>query len=153
MTRLSLILPIGFLAGLSPRARRTGAQARRRSLTRQRAEKDGRVAANFRTTQADFEWDTIEKVIDEVDDVQIGTIYYRRNGKDIEMMAEVKKAGSSAASSKPEPKYVLFSGGKIRLYQPKADQVTEVRSRQKSGLSRVIWFSASAAADRICRNL
>lgn len=83
------------------------------------------VAASFRTTQAEFEWDAYEKVIDEVDDIQTGTIYYRRAAKDIEMMAEVKKAGASTNALKPEPKYVLFSGGKIRMYQPKVDQVTE----------------------------
>jgi outer membrane lipoprotein-sorting protein len=82
------------------------------------------TAASFRSTQADFEWDTYEKVIDEVDDVETGTIYYRRNGKDIEMMAEVRKVGSSLASLKPEPKQVLFSEGTIRMYLPKPDQVT-----------------------------
>lgn len=83
------------------------------------------AAANFHSTQAEFQWDNYEKVIDEVDEVDTGTIYFRRSGKDIEMMAEVKKAGDSLATLKPEPKYVLFSGGKIRLYQPKIDQVTE----------------------------
>lgn len=83
------------------------------------------AAASFRTTQAEFEWDAYEKVIDEVDDFQTGTIYYRRTGKEIEMMAEVKKAGSDLTKLKPEPKYVLFSKGKIRMYQPKPDQVTE----------------------------
>ena len=73
------------------------------------------AAANFRTTQADFEWDRYEKVIDEVDDIQNGTIYYRRVAKEIEMKADVKK---------PEPKYVLFSGGRIQVYQPKPDQLT-----------------------------
>jgi outer membrane lipoprotein-sorting protein len=82
------------------------------------------AAANFRATQADFEWDRYEKVIDEVDDVQTGTIYYRRNGKDVEMMADIKMAGNSPTALKPEPKYVLFSGGKIQMYQPKLDQVT-----------------------------
>ncbi len=82
------------------------------------------AAANFRSTQADFEWDTYEKVIDEIDDIQNGTIYYRRVGKDIEMMAVVKMEGSDAAKLKPEPKYVLFSNGKISMYQPKPDQVT-----------------------------
>lgn len=82
------------------------------------------AAAGFRTTQAEFEWDTYEKVINEVDDVKTGTIYYRRAGKDVEMMAEVKKAGASAAEMKPESEYVLFSGGKISIYQPKLDQVT-----------------------------
>jgi len=83
------------------------------------------TAASFRTTQAEFEWDNYEKVINEVDDVETGTIYYRRAGKDIEMMAEVKKAGGSAKEMKPDPKYVLFSVGTIRMYQPKLDQVTE----------------------------
>ncbi|HEY3974327.1 MAG TPA: outer membrane lipoprotein carrier protein LolA [Candidatus Sulfotelmatobacter sp.] len=82
------------------------------------------TSATFRTTQADFEWDTYEKVIDELDDIETGTIYYRRNGKDIEMMAEVKKAGGDPKNLKPEPKYVLFSNGIIRMYQPKPDQVT-----------------------------
>lgn len=78
------------------------------------------TAANFHTTQADFEWDSYARVIDEIDDIEKGVIYYRRNGKEIEMMAEVKDVGG-----KPEPKFVLFSGGKVRMYQPKVDQVTE----------------------------
>jgi outer membrane lipoprotein-sorting protein len=82
------------------------------------------VSASFRTAQAEFEWDNYEKVIDELVDVQTGNIYYRRAGKEIEMMADVKKAGTSASTLKPEPKYVLFSEGKIRMYQPKPDQVT-----------------------------
>jgi outer membrane lipoprotein-sorting protein len=82
------------------------------------------AAASFRSVQADFEWDTYEKVIDEVDEIQTGTVYYRRNGKDVEMMAEVKKVGSDASKLKPEPKFVLFKEGKISMYQPKTDQVT-----------------------------
>lgn len=83
------------------------------------------VAANFHTAQANFEWDTYQKVIDEVDDVETGVISYRRSGKELEMMAEVKQAGNSLSTMKPEPKYVLLSNGKIRMYQPKLDQVTE----------------------------
>src|ERR1700720_664933 len=82
------------------------------------------AAAKFQNVQADFEWDSYEKVIDEVDEIQTGTIYYRRNGKDIEMMTAVKMAGSDPAKLKPEVKYVLFSNGKISMYQPKPDQVT-----------------------------
>jgi outer membrane lipoprotein-sorting protein len=82
------------------------------------------MASTFRTAQAEFEWDNYQKVIDEVVDVETGTIYYRRAGKDIEMMADVKKSGASLATLKSEPKYVLFSEGKIRMYTPKTDQVT-----------------------------
>jgi outer membrane lipoprotein-sorting protein len=82
------------------------------------------AAASFRTTQADFEWNRYEKVIDEIDTIQRGTIYYRRSGKEIEMMIDIKKEGGSLDQLKSEPKFVLFSGGKIRMYQPKPDQVT-----------------------------
>ena len=83
------------------------------------------VAAGFRSAQAEFQWDNYQRVIDEVVDVQAGTIYYRRsNNKEIEMMADVKKAGTSAKDLKPEPKYVLFADGKVKMYQPKTDQVT-----------------------------
>jgi outer membrane lipoprotein-sorting protein len=82
------------------------------------------LAANFHSAQAEFEWDNYQKVIDEVVDVQTGTIYYRRSGREIEMIANVKKAGASASSLKPEPKYVLFSAGKVRMYEPKIDRVT-----------------------------
>lgn len=83
------------------------------------------VAANFTTAQANFEWETYQKVIDETIGFDKGVIYYRKSNKQVEMMAEVKEAGASAGSIKPEPKFVLLSGGKIRLYQPKLDQVTE----------------------------
>jgi len=83
------------------------------------------AAAAFRSTQAEFEWDTYEKVINEIDEYQTGTIYYRRVGKEIEMMADVKWAGSDLKKLKPEPKFVLFSKGKVRMYQPKTDQITE----------------------------
>jgi outer membrane lipoprotein-sorting protein len=83
------------------------------------------VAATFHSAQADFEWDTYEKVIDEVDDFETGTIYYRKNGINLEMMAEVKKVGSSLDKQSPEPKFVLFSNGKVQMYQPKTNQVTE----------------------------
>lgn len=82
------------------------------------------TAASFRTARAEFEWNRYEKVIDEVDDVQKGTVYYRRKDKEIEMKADVKKAGSSPDSLKDEPKYVLVSEGKVRMYEPKPDQVT-----------------------------
>lgn len=82
------------------------------------------AAPSFRSLQADFEWDSYEKVIDEVDEIQTGTIYYRRNGKEIEMMAVVKMAGSDPAKLKPDTKDVLFNNGKISMYEPKLDQVT-----------------------------
>ena len=73
------------------------------------------AAANFQATQADFVWDQYQKVVDETD-TQTGTVYYRRAGKEIEMMADIKQ---------PDPKSVLYKDGKLEVYQPKIDQVME----------------------------
>jgi len=122
MKSFSLLLPIGFIWALLHLLPQAPADSNPLDAV---LKKMDTAAASFRSTQAEFEWDTYEKVIDEVDDVQTGTIYYRRSNKEIEMMAEVKQAGSDLKKLKPEPKYVLFSQGKVRMYQPKVDQVTE----------------------------
>jgi outer membrane lipoprotein-sorting protein len=124
MTRFSLILNIALACILSGSTAAQAKPADSGSLDAVLKKMDT-TAANFRSTQAEFEWDSYEKVIDEIDEIQTGTIYFRRSGKDIEMMAAVKMAGSDRAKLKSEPKYVLFSKGKIRMYQPKPDQVTE----------------------------
>jgi hypothetical protein len=127
MKSFALILPIALLWSLlhfAPRGLGRQAPVDSSPLNAVLKKMDT-AAAGFRTTQAEFEWDTYQKVIDEVDDVQTGTIYYRRAGKEIEMMAVVKKEGSDLKSLKPAPNYVLFSQGKIRMYKPIPDQVTE----------------------------
>jgi len=72
-------------------------------------------AAGFHTAQADFEWDQYQKVVDDTD-TQKGTVFYRKAGNEIEMMAEIKV---------PEPKFVLYKEGKLQIYQPKIEQVMQ----------------------------
>lgn len=71
------------------------------------------TAAGFHTTQADFVWDQYQKVVDETD-TQKGTVYYRRSGKEIEMMADIKE---------PDRKFLLYKDAKLQIYQPKIEQV------------------------------
>ena len=73
------------------------------------------AAASFQSAQADFVWDQYQKVVDE-HDLQKGTVYYRRAGKDkdIEMLADIKD---------PDQKIVLYKDGKLQVYQPRIDQV------------------------------
>lgn len=92
------------------------------------------AAANFHTTQAEFEWDNYQRVIDEVIEVQTGTIYYRRTGQGVEMKADVKKDGPSLPKLKEEPKYVLFSNGMVRMYTPKNGEVTEYDLGKNKGV-------------------
>jgi outer membrane lipoprotein-sorting protein len=94
------------------------------------------TAANFRSAQADFEWDLYQKVVDDTD-VQKGTVYYRRAGNEIEMMAEIKQ---------PDAKFVLYKEGKLQVYQPKIEQVMQFsagsnRSEMESYL--VLGFGGS----------
>ena len=71
------------------------------------------AAAKFRTTEASFTWVQYNKVIDDIADTQKGKIYFRRSGKDIEMAAEIRE---------PDTKLLVFSDGKITIYQPRIEQ-------------------------------
>lgn len=66
------------------------------------------AAANFRALEASFVWLQYTKVVDDKD-YQKGTIYYRRQGKGIEMMADIND---------PSPKAVLYRDGKVQVAQP-----------------------------------
>jgi outer membrane lipoprotein-sorting protein len=74
-----------------------------------------KAGQNFKSVQADFEWDQYTQVVDRTD-VQKGQLYLRRNDKDVE-------AGVIIAD--PASKQVVFKDGKVRLYEPKIDQITE----------------------------
>ena len=76
-----------------------------------------KIAANFKSAEADFVWVLYEKVVD-TSDTQKGKIYFRRAGNQIQMSAEITDPES-------ERKYGLYDGKKLRLYQPKIDHVTE----------------------------
>ena len=80
-----------------------------------------KAAADFKTAQTDFVWDQYQKVVDE-HDLQKGTMYFRRQGTDVQMAADI---------TSPDKKYVLFSDGKVSVYVPKAAQVTEYNSGKK----------------------
>ena len=74
------------------------------------------ASAKFRTAEADFVWDQFQKVVNETD-TQKGKVYYRRTGKGETQMA--------ANIQSPEQRYLIFSDGKVRLYQPRIEQVNE----------------------------
>src|SRR6476620_4442617 len=73
------------------------------------------AAANFHNAQCDFVADQYQKVVND-HDLQKGTMYFRRQGDQVEM---------AAAFTVPDKKYVLFSNGIVSYYQPGIDQVTQ----------------------------
>ena len=72
------------------------------------------AAGKFRTTQAAFTWIQYNGVINDIADTQKGKIYFRRSGRDIQMAADF---------SEPDNKQLIFSDGKIQVFQPKTGQV------------------------------
>jgi outer membrane lipoprotein-sorting protein len=82
------------------------------------------VAAKFTSAQAEFQADRYEKVIDEVDDVQTGVIYYRRSGGGLQVMVDIRRDGPSLKEMKWQPKYVLFDDNKFQIYEPETNHLT-----------------------------
>ena len=131
MIRLSII-PL-LLAGLLASAGKTPAPhapvATRAKQASQQAsagqpnlqtilEEMNQAAAKFKTAQADFEWDQYERVVED-HTIQKGRIYFRRTKDGIDAAIQV---------TSPDTKQVLFKDGKLRLYQPHINQVTEYKT-------------------------
>jgi outer membrane lipoprotein-sorting protein len=72
------------------------------------------AADAFRTTEASVVWDQYQKVVDEHEE-QKGKVYFRHADNSVQMAADI---------TEPDQKYVLFSGSKVQVYQPKIDQVS-----------------------------
>lgn len=81
------------------------------------------TAKNFHSAQTDFVWDQYSKVVDE-HDLQKGKVYFRRAGSETQMAADV---------TDPDKKTVLFSDGKVQIFQPKIDQVTVYNTGKNRG--------------------
>ena len=67
-------------------------------------------AAKFRTAQADFVWTPYNSVINDTDAPDKGKIYFKKVGNEIQMAAIIQPPGD---------RQVVFSGGKVQVYQPK----------------------------------
>jgi len=81
------------------------------------------AAKSFKTTEASVVWDQYQKVINETE-TQKGMIYFRREGGEVQMAADFVE---------PDKKYVIYSGGKVQVYQPKIDQVNEYNPGKNRG--------------------
>jgi outer membrane lipoprotein-sorting protein len=108
LTASWLLIPPSALSQTGPDATNSSA-----SLEKVLSRMDS-SAAQFRSAQANLSWEQYQKVIND-SDVEEGTIYFRRNGKDIQMMADI---------SRPAPRQILYSNGKIQLFEPKVNRIT-----------------------------
>jgi outer membrane lipoprotein-sorting protein len=95
------------------------------------------AAANFHSTSADFEFDSIQTDPVPNKEVQKGTVYYERKGKDFQMAAHIDQE-----NGKPSPKIYTFSKGVFRLYEKLPNQVT-IYKNDKLGGYLLLGFGAS----------
>jgi outer membrane lipoprotein-sorting protein len=99
------------------------------------------AAAKFRSTSADFEFDSVMTDPVPDTDVQKGTVYYERTGNDFQMAAHIKEV-----NGKPVPKIYSYSGGRVRLYEPMINQVTTLSKAGDYGSYLMLGFGASGKA-------
>jgi len=74
------------------------------------------ASAKFKSAEADFKWDLYQRVVRETT-TQTGTIYFLKNGSALQMGAKV---------APPEAKTVEYKGGKLTLFDPAQDHITQI---------------------------
>jgi outer membrane lipoprotein-sorting protein len=77
------------------------------------------AAATFHSTQADFEFDSVTTDPIPDKDVQKGTVYYERAGKQFQMAAHIREE-----NGKPLDKVYGIFDGVVKLYEKVTNQVT-----------------------------
>ena len=75
------------------------------------------ASANFHTTSADFEFDTVQTQPIYDKDVQKGVAYYKRNGQNFQMAAHIREV-----NGKPAAKDLSYSSGKVLFFDQQANQ-------------------------------
>jgi outer membrane lipoprotein-sorting protein len=101
------------------------------------------VAKNFKSAQADFEWDQYQRVVEE-HDIQKGQIYFRHTKTGVDAAVKVVS---------PEPKQVVFKDGKLSLYQPHLHQVTEYNANSsRADVESFMSLGFGASGKDMARN-
>jgi outer membrane lipoprotein-sorting protein len=96
------------------------------------------AAANFHTTSADFQFDTVQTDPVPDTDVQKGTVYYGRKGSAFQMAAHIREV-----NGKIVPKVYTYSAGILRLYEKLTDQVRNFSKAGKFESYLMLGFGAS----------
>ena len=96
------------------------------------------AAANFHSTSADFEFDTVETEPIPDKDVQKGTVYYERKGNSFQMAAHIRELNGKIAS-----KVVSYASGVVNLYEKLTNQVTRFSKASQYEGYLMLGFGAS----------
>jgi outer membrane lipoprotein-sorting protein len=96
------------------------------------------AAANFHSTSADVEFDTIETDPVPDTDVQKGVVYYDRKDNAVRMGVHMTEH-----NGKPSGKAYTYIGGVFKLFEPSANQVTTYAKAGKWESYVILGFGAS----------
>jgi outer membrane lipoprotein-sorting protein len=96
------------------------------------------AAANFHSTSAEFQFDSVQTDPVPDKDVQQGTVYYERKGRAFQMAAHIR-----VLNGKPSPKIYSYSGGVLKLYEKPINQVTTFAKAGKFESYLMLGFGAS----------
>ena len=97
------------------------------------------AAARFKSTTAQFEFDSMQTDPVPDKDVQTGTVYYERKGSAFQMGVHVE-----AANGKPVPKVIVCcAGGNVRMYEKLINQVTTLSKFSQYQSWFMLGFGAS----------
>jgi outer membrane lipoprotein-sorting protein len=96
------------------------------------------AAKNFRSTSADFEFDTNQTLPVPDTDILKGVAYYKRDGTNFKMAAHI-----ATDNGAPTPKTYTFADGVFRLYEPMIPQVTTFSRASKFAEYVMLGFGAS----------
>jgi outer membrane lipoprotein-sorting protein len=96
------------------------------------------AAANFRSTTADFEFDSVQTDPVPDKDIQKGTVYYERKGTAFRMAAHIREL-----NGKPSPKIYSYAGGMLRIFEKSINQVTTFAKASRFESYVMLGFGAS----------
>jgi outer membrane lipoprotein-sorting protein len=101
------------------------------------------TAKAFKSAQADFTFETYQKLVDEKDQ-QTGKIFFRRTKHGVDAAFEI--AG-------PAPKQVVYKDGKLSIYEKKINQVTEREvGKNKADVDAFLSVGFGASGDDLVRD-
>jgi outer membrane lipoprotein-sorting protein len=96
------------------------------------------AAANFHSTSADFEFDSVETDPIYDKDVQKGTVYYERKGNAFHMAAHIHELNGKISS-----KVYSYVSGILNLYEKLTNQVTRFSKASQYESYLMLGFGAS----------
>jgi len=100
-------------------------------------------AANFKTAQGDFEFQSYQKLTDDTD-MQKGHIYFQRKNKGVDAAFDI---------GGPAPKQVVYKDGKLQIFEKKINQVTERNvGKNKSDVEAFLSLGFGASCDELQRD-